>query len=87
MPRNSLIVTIDVSSLYTNLPHSEGKQAAMDYPRTNTSDPAQPEPEELISIVLENSIFEFNGKYYLQTQGTALGTKIITSCKCIPIYG
>ena len=67
MPTNSLVVSIDVSSLYTNIPHSEGKQAAMDYLRTNTSDPAQPEPEELISIVLENNIFEFNGKYYLQS--------------------
>ena len=41
--------------------------------------PVQPEPEvigELISMVLENNIFEFNEKYYLQTQGTAMGTKM-----------
>ena len=79
MPTNCLLVSIDVSSLYTNIPHSEGKAAAMDYLSTNTSDPVQPEPEvigELISMVLENNIFEFNEKYYLQTQGAAMGTKM-----------
>ena len=79
VPTNCLLVSIDVSSLYTNIPHSEGKAAAVDYLSTNTSDPVQPEPEvigELISLVLENNVFEFNDKHYLQTQGTAMGTKM-----------
>ena len=66
VPTNCLLVSIDVSSLYTNIPHSEGKAAAMDYLSTNTSDPVQPEPEvigELISLVLENNVFEFNEKH------------------------
>ena len=42
VPTDCLLVSIDVSSLYTNIPHQEGKQAAMDYLSTNTSDP---EPE------------------------------------------
>ena len=80
MPTDCLLVSIDVSSLYTNIPHQEGKQAAMDYLSTNTSDPVQPEPEvigELVSIVLENNIFEFNEKHYLQIKGTAMGTKMV----------
>ena len=79
VPTDCLLVSIDVSSLYTNIPHSEGKAAAVDYLSTNTSDPVQPEPEvigELISLVVENNVFEFNDKHYLQTQGTAMGTKM-----------
>ena len=75
VPIDCLLVSIDVSSLYTNIPHCDGKQAAMDHLSTNTSDPVQLEPEvigELISIVLENNIFEFNDKHYLQIQGTAM---------------
>ena len=45
MPTDCLFVSIDVSSLYTKIPHQEGKQAVMDYLSTNTSDPVQPEPE------------------------------------------
>lgn len=46
--------------------------------QTNTSHPAQPEPEvigKLMDIVLRNNIFEFNDKFYIQLQGTAMGTK------------
>ena len=42
-------------------------------------DPLQPSPEalgELANLVLTNNVFEFNGKFYLQTQGTAMGTKM-----------
>ena len=41
--------------------------------------PEQPIPEvigELINIVLKHNVFEFNEKFYLQTQGTAMGTKM-----------
>ena len=45
----------------------------------NYTQPEQPIPEvltELIDIVLKNNVFEFNNNYYLQIQGTAMGTKM-----------
>ena len=45
----------------------------------NYTRPEQPTPDvlvKLIDIVLKNNVFEFNNKYYLQIQGTAMGTKM-----------
>ena len=79
-PESCLLASIDVSSLYTNIPHNEGKLAAMRaLADVENPDPYQPPAEvigELIEIVLQNNVFEFNGKYYLQKQGTAMGTKM-----------
>ena len=70
-PHNCLLASIDVSSLYTNIPHNDGKQNVLYYLQNNPDNytrPEQPTPEvltELINIVLKNNVFEFNNKYYL----------------------
>ena len=80
LPPDCILASIDVSSLYTNIPHDEGKQSAMKALRQSTNPaPDQPHPEimgELIDLVLKNNVFEFNDKMYLQIQGTAMGTKM-----------
>ena len=41
--------------------------------------PEQPNPEilvELMSLILKHNVFEFDEKFYLQIQGTAMGTKM-----------
>ena len=80
LPSGCILASIDVSSLYTNIPHSEGKLAAMkSLMKLDNPDPRQPPPEiigELIDTVLQNNVFEFNDRTYLQIQGTAMGTKM-----------
>ena len=82
LPKHCLLASIDVSSLYTNIPHNEGTQSALHYLKQDPDtyrQPEQPIPEvliELIDIVLKNNVFEFNDNYYLQIQGTAMGTKM-----------
>ena len=82
LPNNCLLASIDVSSLYTNIPHNDGIQNVLHYLKNNPdsyTQPEQPTPEvlaELIDIVLKNNVFEFNNEYYLQIQGTAMGTKM-----------
>ena len=83
IPLNSTIVTIDVKSLYTNIPHNEGIKACLaafiSLERTN---PQQPPPEiltNLLEIVLKNNTFEFNNKCYKQLYGTAMETKLAPS--------
>ena len=79
IPLNSTMVTIDVKSLYTNIPHNEGIKACLaafiSLERTN---PQQPPAEILtnLEIVLKNNTFEFNNKCYKQLYSTAMGTKL-----------
>ena len=76
VPEDALLVTIDVDSLYTNIDNKDGleavKQAFLDNP-----DPGRPDSQilELLKLSLENNDFEFNGEWYLQTWGTAMGKK------------
>ena len=80
IPQDVLLVTVDVKSLYTCIPHREGIQAcaeALEEPKTTNSD--QPDTNTLIKllkIVLCYNTFEFNNKSYIQLQGTAMGTKL-----------
>ena len=59
LPNHCLLASIDVSSLYTNIPHEEGIQSALYYLKTNQETykyPEHPTPEgltELINIVLK----------------------------------
>ena len=72
-----LLVTIDVSSLYNNIPHTEGIAAInrmMEEIGTDTL------LKMFISIlahqVLTKNYFSFNGILYEQIQGTAMGTRM-----------
>ena len=82
LPDKCLLASIDVSSLYTNIPHEDRKQSILYYLQANPdiyAQPEQPLPEVLagvIKIVLKKNVFEFNNDYYLQIQGTAMGTKM-----------
>ena len=77
LPANSLLVTLDVSSLYTNIPHSEGIQAARAYlDKRTTQNPPTQTICDLIDIILRNNNFEFNEQFYLQKHGTAMGTRM-----------
>ena len=61
-PHNCLLASIDVSSLYINIPHDDGKRNVLYYLQNNPDNytqPEQPIPEvlrELIDIVLKNQI-------------------------------
>ena len=77
---DTFLVTIDVKSLYTCIPHSEGIQACTEaLLKSKENNPSQPNTEVLaclLELVLKNNLFEFDGTYYKQLQGTAMGTKL-----------
>lgn len=68
--------SMDVESLYTNIPIQAGiaciRKAFEEHP-----DPKRPDEEllKLLHINLTRNDFMFNGKYYLQIKGTAMGKK------------
>ena len=59
IPSNCLLASIDVSSLYTNIPHSDDKESVLYYQQNNPNNytrPEQPTPDilvELIDVVLK----------------------------------
>ena len=74
------LVTVDVKSLYTNIPNDEGIQACYEaWLKQETTDPQHPPAEilrHLLELVLKLNIFKFNNKHYLQKFGTAMGSKL-----------
>ena len=80
LPENSILVTLDVSSLYTNIPHKEGEEACRHFLNTR---PLKSIPTEricdLIRMILGMNNFSFNGQHFLQTHGTAMGTRMAPS--------
>ena len=72
-----LLVTIDVSSLYTSIIHKEGLEAMRSWMIENNISQQRAQFIKILgTLVLKNNYFEFNGEIYLQQQGTAMGTRI-----------
>ena len=68
-----------VTSLYTNIPQEEGITTVCNayeiFYKNNPPIPTQ-YIREMLQLILKENSFQFNGKHYLQTHGTAMGTKM-----------
>ena len=76
LPSNAILVSIDVSALYTNIPQEEGLDAVKE--ASDTEDYKNIPSEfitRLLELVLKYNIFEFNQELFLQLIGTAMGTR------------
>nr|XP_054774674.1 uncharacterized protein LOC129282841 [Lytechinus pictus] len=74
----SLLVTMDVKSLYTNIPHEDGIQAQRSFLRRQ-SEYSNSEIDDLASLsefILKHNYIKFDDEYFLQKKGTAMGTKM-----------
>ena len=79
MPSNIILVSMDVTSLYTNIPQEEGITTVCEaYEEFYQGNPPIPTRylRELLSLILQENPFQFNGKDYLQSHGTAMGTRM-----------
>ena len=79
LPSCAIMVTIDVVGLYLHIPHDEGLRSREAL--NNRENPEIPTETivDLAELVLRNNNFEFNENHYLQTLGTAIGTKMAPS--------
>ena len=78
------LFTMDVSSLYTNIPMDEGLRAIKHFLHRFPS-PDRPDDTTILrltELVLKLS-FQFDGKFYLQKKGVAMGTKMGPSYACL----
>lgn len=70
---------MDVTSLYTNIPQEEGIntvcKAYEAFYKNDTPIPTN-SLRGLLRLILQENSFQFNGRNYLQTHGTAMGTKV-----------
>ena len=74
---DSLLTTIDVNSLYTNIPHSDGVEACRSFLTMNTIDQALiNDIPTLVDFILKHYLFVLDDKLYLQINGTAMGTNM-----------
>ena len=82
LPDNAILASLDVTSLYTNIPNTEGINATASYLfkyRLHTENPTNSSLCKLLDLVLSTNNFRFDNKEYLQIGGTAMGTKLAPS--------
>ena len=86
--RNGILVTADISSLYTNIDTKLGiqlMQAFLDEQPNLT--PGYTEfVIELLKIVMNNNYLQYNGTIYRQCNGTAMGTSVAPTYANIIVY-
>lgn len=72
--KDTLLISCDVESLFTNVPNDLGIKAVEQAFRQQPK-PIHPYIIKLMKLVLENNDFEFNNQLYLQIHGTCMGTR------------
>ena len=81
MPQESLLVTSDVKSLYTNIPNNEGIEAIKESNEKYKEETVSTKVIiTFLSLVLTLNNFVFNCTHYLETMGCAMDTA------CAPSY-
>ena len=70
---------MDVTSLYTNIPQEEGITVVCNTNEVfHKNNPPIPTAllRKMLGLILKENSFQFNGRHYLQTHGTTMGTKM-----------
>ena len=76
----TFLVTMDVRSLYTNIPNDEGIRATRTFLTRAGKASLIPIITKFLWLILTLNNFIFNGNHFLQTNGASMGTK------CAPNY-
>ena len=83
LPDNTLIFCMDVKGLYPNVPRQQAKIAVTKAleKRKNHLIPTT-DVIYMMDTVLQNNNFSFNGRHYLQKEGTAIGSRLGMNYAC-----
>ena len=86
LPEAAIVATLDVCSLYTNIPQEEGIKIVCrfyeEHYQSNLSIPTQLFTDLMRLILTENSL-KFNDKHYLEIYDIAVGTKMAVTFSVI----
>ena len=72
LDKDEWMFTMDVSSLYTNIPHTEGIDVVKTTIQNQKGSPNSEYVIKLLSMVLKNNCFRFDTDFYLQVNGMEL---------------
>lgn len=80
LPSNTWLCSMDVNSLYTSIPHREGIEVI----RQNLAEMELPEGLctlllELLRLILTKNFFCYENQFFIQKQGTAMGSNVAPS--------
>ena len=81
LPPNALLVTADVTSLYTNIPHEDGIAAVIHFMEKYKHQlPTNCPPPHIVRVILDfilkHSTFKFMNTHIHQVRGTSMGTRM-----------
>ena len=77
---STILVPMDVTSLYTSIPHNDGIEACREaWDQKAVKEPPTECIVQLLTLVLKHNNFIFNGEHFLQINGTVMGTKMAPS--------
>ena len=79
--KDIIMATIDVTSLYTSIPHEEGL-ASLRHFLDNRPTPQIPSTDFLVDLsrlILTKNAFSFNDRFFLQIKGCAMGSRFSPS--------
>ncbi|XP_072021894.1 uncharacterized protein [Amphiura filiformis] len=82
-PPDIILSTLDVSSLYTNIPTKEGINSCRSFLEPDFPPEQLDSFCKLIEVVLTHNNFTFNGTHYNQIFWTSMGTKLAPSMACL----
>ncbi|CAF4153085.1 unnamed protein product, partial [Adineta steineri] len=91
MKQETVLCTIDVTDLYTMIPQMEGVlslKQMLDYLNLNQVNDLKTEVIiQLANLVMNNNYFKYNGQYYHQIRGGAMGSPItLTIANCYMFF-
>ena len=77
LPDNTISVTLDVTALYSSIPHNDGIGACKKHlDRRALLTTSSEDICQLIKFILVNNVISINDEYFLQVCGTAMGTRM-----------
>ncbi len=76
-----MLVSLDVTLLYTIIPHTDGIEACKYFLDNNPNNSTLSSEDifKIIKLILENNYFQFNNTNYIQVMGTAMGSPMAPS--------
>eukprot|EP00957_Ditylum_brightwellii_P168062 12794576-Ditylum_brightwellii.AAC.1 len=77
LPPGCTLVTADATSMYTNIKTAPAFNEIKQFMQRNKQQHSHIPPKPLfhaLKLVMENNIFTFGDRHYLQIKGTAMGT-------------
>ena len=83
LPKDAILFTMDIKSLYPSVPRKEGLEACKEaLEKRKHKSIATDAVMQMLEVTLDNNIFQLNNKNYIQTEGTAIGSRLGRNFAC-----